>query len=280
MGRISRGIRLTSISLTMARDDPGMVAIPAIAGAACLVVLGVAAAFDWAVRGATPGGMGHQSTQPVDVVVGALAAFLIVFASVLARATIACLAMARLRGTTMTNRQAWSAAASKSHHLLGWALVSTVVGSLVRALQNEGGIFGEILGSIVGFAWSAVTFFVVPVIVFEDLGPIDSIRRSARLFRQRWGEEFVGNGAVGLLALAAVLVLAAVSALLAVIFVPLGVGVFVVGAVAIGLFASVVSGVFNTALYHYATTGQPGLGFDESDLGGAFRSRRRRPFGS
>ncbi len=278
MGRISRGLRLLSISIAMVRDDPEMVVIPAAAAAVSVAIVGVAAGFAWAVRAATPGGSAHQTGRPVDLVIGAIATFAVVFVSILARATIAALAMARLQGRRLTNREAWAAAASKSHHLLGWALVSTVVGSLVRALQNEGGLFGELLGSIVGFAWSAVTFFVVPVILFEDLGPIDSIRRSSTLFRQRWGEQFVGNGALGLVVLAAVLALSALSALLAAIFVPLGMVVFVVGVIALCLFSSLVAGVYTTALYHYATTGQPSLGFSASDLDGAFRHRRRRGY--
>ena len=45
----------------------------------------------------------------------------------------------------------------------------------------------------VNFAWSAATFFVIPIIAFEGIGPRDTFNRSVSVLRQRWGEGVVGT---------------------------------------------------------------------------------------
>ena len=49
------------------------------------------------------------------------------------------------------------------------------------------GIVGKILGFLGGIAWAIATFFVVPVIVAEGLGPIEALKRSANTIKQVWG---------------------------------------------------------------------------------------------
>ena len=46
-------------------------------------------------------------------------------------------------------------------------------------------------------AWSLVTFLAVPVIAIEGTGPFETIKRSASLFRERWGQQITGNIAIG-----------------------------------------------------------------------------------
>ena len=43
-----------------------------------------------------------------------------------------------------------------------------------------------------------LTYFVVPVLLFEPVGVGQSIKRSTQIFRERWGEQFVGNATIGL----------------------------------------------------------------------------------
>lgn len=195
--------------------------------------------------------------------------------SVVAAATI------RLQGGDPTLGDAFRAAFGKIHKILGWAVVSATVGLVLRALEQRAGLFGRIAILLVGVAWGAVTFFVVPVVLFEDVGVFGSIGRSGALFKQRWGEQFVGNGSIGL-------------ALFLLVLIPVmaGIGIASAGAVALGFAVgavgvlaafsagSVMSGIFNAALYRYATTGLLSGPFSEADLSGAFRPRRARAGGT
>src|SRR6185437_3758331 len=61
----------------------------------------------------------------------------------------------------------------------------------------QGGALGNIAGRLVGTAWSLVTFLSVPVIAIEGTGPIETLKRSASLFKQRWGQQITGNLAIG-----------------------------------------------------------------------------------
>src|SRR4051794_28928787 len=81
--------------------------------------------------------------------------------------------------------------------ICGWAALSTAISVLMGVLENQGGIAGNIAARLVGMAWSLVTFLAVPVIAIEGTGPIETLKRSASIFRQRWGQQISGNIAIG-----------------------------------------------------------------------------------
>ena len=60
------------------------------------------------------------------------------------------------------------------------------------------------------------------------------------------------------------------------VFVPIGIVLMVVSILAMIAVSGALTGVFNTALYRYATTGQAGAGFEAADLAGAFYAKKRR----
>ena len=64
-------------------------------------------------------------------------------------------------------------------------------------LENQGGIGGQIAARLVGMAWALVTFLAVPVIAIEGTGPVGTLKRSASIFRERWGQQITGNIAIG-----------------------------------------------------------------------------------
>lgn len=195
--------------------------------------------------------------------------------SVVAAATI------RLQGGDPTLGDAFRVAFSKIHKILGWAVVAATVGLVLRALEQRASIFGRIAILLVGVAWGAVTFFVVPVVLFEDVGVFGSIKRSGALFKQRWGEQFVGNGSIGLaLFLLMLIPVMAAIGIASAGAVALGVAVGALGLLAAFSAGSVMSGIFNAALYRYATTGSVSGPFTENDLSGAFRPRRMRAGGA
>ena len=64
-------------------------------------------------------------------------------------------------------------------------------------LENQGGALGNIAARLVGMAWALVTFMAVPVIAIEGTGPLDTLKRSASIFKQKWGQQITGNIAIG-----------------------------------------------------------------------------------
>src|SRR4051794_9570256 len=101
------------------------------------------------------------------------------------------------RGQEATVADGLAVARSRFAQICGWAAVSTAISDVMGVLENHGGIGGHIAARLVGMAWSLVTFLAVPVIAIEGTGPLETLKRSASIFRQRWGQQISGNIAIG-----------------------------------------------------------------------------------
>ncbi len=91
--------------------------------------------------------------------------------------------------TTRTVRGALDIANSRLHRLLPWAIVTATVTMILQAIEERFGIVGRIVAGLVGLAWNLVTFLVVPILVLEDLGVGDALKRSKDMFKQHLGRE-------------------------------------------------------------------------------------------
>jgi hypothetical protein len=262
----------------MARDEPGLMMVPMVAFLLQVVILGVAAlAVSPALHAdtAAAGGSGsvHLSVGQWAVVV--VAGALTMTVSVVSHATIIARVTARFHGRVVTNLQAARAALTRSPHLLAWAFINYVVMSILRGIGDRG-ILGAVIGWVLRAGWMLASFFVVPVILFEDKGALASIKRSVELCRQRWGENIVGNGALGFIGFVAVLLDVLVALALGSVFAPLGLSVGVIGLIGILLVLTVASGAFNAALYWFAVTEQAPGRYALDDLQSAYRPRAPR----
>jgi len=266
MGRIARGISLVRASFTLLRHDPGLLWLP-IASVAC--ILAFAGLIFWP---ALVVGLSNTSKVELYVLLAVLyfvASFIIIFfnAAMIAAAT------DRLAGGPGAIRQGLGVAWSRGGQLLAWALLSATVGVIVRVVESRMGL-AAIFARLLGAAWAVMTFFVVPVLVFEGVGPIEAMKRSGGLFRQRWGEQLVGNGAIGILMFIAFGLCAIVAFLLGAAALPLGVAFAVLAFALLVTVGSAVTAIFNAALYRYAVSGNVSAPFNDEDFSGAFRQRR------
>ena len=94
-------------------------------------------------------------------------------------------ALIRLRGGDPTVADGFRIAASRVGPILGYALIAATVGMVLRAISERSGFLGRLVVSLVGFAWNLATFLVVPVLVVEDVGPIEAVQRSASYLGRR-----------------------------------------------------------------------------------------------
>src|SRR5262249_54953434 len=121
--------------------------------------------------------------------------FVIVFFN---SALISC-ALMRFNGLEPTLGDGFKAAAARLPQILAWALVSATVGVLLKIIENSSEKVGQFIAGLLGLVWGVLTYFVVPVLVVEKLGPIDAIKRSAAILRKTWGESLVANLGIGLI---------------------------------------------------------------------------------
>lgn len=278
-GRIGRGWALAKQSFRVLRDDRSLLLFPIIsipvAVAATAIVMGPGIALYTA-----------DNQEAILIAFGVVALYVLTFVAVFFNVALAAAASTGLAGGDSTVGEGLRAARERFGVIAAWALVQTVVGVIISAIQsatNES-VVGRILGGLVSFAWSAATFFVVPVIALEGVGPKDAFKRSVSLLRERWGEGVVGSasasGVVFLIALLPLLALGgggyalinsgqdvAGGVLLALA------GVVLVAAVLIG---GTVNAIFRVALYRFATDGTAVGGFDPAQMQAAFAPKRRR----
>lgn len=165
--------------------------------------------------------------------------------------------------------------------ICGWAALSTAIGLLMGVLENQGGIGGQIAARLVGMAWALVTFMSVPVIAIEGTGAFATLKRSASIFRQKWGQQITGNiaigGAVALFGVlpGALLIVAGILVWPSTSFV--GALLVLVGAVILCvalLVSKALSGVFGVALYRYALDGEAVGGFTPTELESAVKLKK------
>ena len=166
--------------------------------------------------------------------------------------------------------------------ILGWSLVSAVVGVILKAIENSNKKASAFISAILGSAWTALTYFVVPVIVVDGVGPIEAFKRSTKTLKSTWGTALVGNFSLGFFAF---LVALPVILILIGLFVLAMMGKSVIGMIAVGVLAvpaimivaaitSAADAVFKTYLFAYATGRTMPANVDTSSFGEAFRSTK------
>ena len=270
MERMRRGFRLLRASWDVLRADRELLLLPAVSFVAIVIVTAIVGGLAWA------SGLGRdrESLRPLDYVFLAILYFVVYFVAIFTNAAVVGAATIRLGGGDPTLRDGLRLAGSKTGKIVVWAAISATVGLILRSLEERLGFLGDIVIGLIGVVWGAVTFLVVPVLLYEPVGAVDGIKRSASMFRQRWGEQMTANVAIGLAMVLLAIPVALVAVLLGVAWLPLG---LVVGTIAIGTLVALgtaVTGVFQAALYRYATTGESGGSFDANDLQSSFRPRK------
>ncbi|HVL90820.1 MAG TPA: DUF6159 family protein [Actinomycetota bacterium] len=268
MERISRGFRIVGASWQVLKADRELLVLPIISFLATALM---AATFFFPVAMTMPD---DGTVQIQHYLLMGVFYFIATFITVFFNAAVVAAAMIRLNGGDPTLSDGLRAAWSKVGKIAAWSLLTASVGLILRMLEERAGFLGRIVIAIVGAAWAAITFFVVPVLLFEPVEVVPGVKRSASLFRERWGEQFTGNVSIGM---AMFLLLLPVLALTFMLFSASALVGIVFGVVAIGLLTSAgsaMSGIFNAALYKYATTGQVAAGFAPDDLSGAFKPKK------
>nr|NIV28680.1 hypothetical protein [Anaerolineae bacterium] len=217
--------------------------------------------------------------QILGLVVGFLFYVVQYFVIIFANSALVGAALIRLRGGDPTVGDGFRIAMAHLGTILGYALVSATVGMILRWLSERGKALGRIASSIGGLAWNLATYLVVPVLVIEDVGPLEAVRRSANLLKKTWGEQIVGNFSIGLIfgLLTVLVILLAVPTFVFVAstnsaaLIALAAVFFVLILVFMGLISSTLNGIYVAAVYRYAAEGEASGFFSEEMVQGAFR---------
>lgn len=268
MGRISRGWQLTKMSLRIIKKDKELLLFPLISGLfTVLIIMGFLLGMFYSV-GIDEMFRGMTEYSMIAIYFGLY--FLIYFVSIFFNAAIIGCAMIRLNDGIPKLRDGFRIARENLGRIIAWTLFASTVGLVLRLIQQKAGVIGRIVIGFIGVAWALGTFFVVPVLIFEKIGPVTAMKRSASIFKGVWGETIVGNIGIGiifflagLLGMIAIVLGAALGGLAGLI---IGTAIAIVYWAALGIIASAAQSILTAALYRYATEGKVSREFGSRQL--------------
>ena len=279
MNRFQRSFRLLSESLAIIRRDRSLLWFPVLSAAFTLIAVAIVlvSAAVLLLPGITATG---AHTWPMLVAAGLSGYAATAVATYFNVALVSCAARS-FHGQDTSAGEGMRAANARIGSILLWALIASLVGMLIRAVEERAGFAGSLVARLLGAGWAIATYFVIPVLAFEQVGPADAVRRSVATVRRSWGESLIGNVGLGIATFLLALPLVGVGLLgagLVSASPAAGVGLLVVAA-GLGLVLLVVSSamgqIYKTAVYLYAETGEI-VGYSSELLEGAFRDKRRR----
>jgi hypothetical protein len=280
MGKFSRGWQLVKESFAILRSDKQLMLFPILSALACLIttamiIAGGTVAFLPAIRAAAAANERWQpNTSPAFLLailgVYVVNYFIIVFFNV----ALVGVANSRLTGGSWTVRDGLALARARKGSIFLWALVAATVGMILRSIEERLGLIGRIVIKLIGVAWALACYFVVPVLAFEDLTPFAAVKRSARLFKDTWGERVAGGFSISavffVLALPGIGIWIVLSVTFGVTGMLIGLGSLLLYLLLLAVVSSAMQGIFNAALYRFACFKQVPPAFTPQLVSGAW----------
>ena len=261
MGKIGRGWQLAKMSLRIIRKDKEILVFPVLSGLITLLILGSFFAGTFFTVGLS--GLEDSSSSWAFYAFFIVFYFVAFFVSIFFNAAIIGCATIRMNGGDPTIRDGFRIAGQNVGRILMWALFTATVGLIIRAIQERVGFIGKLIMGAVGVAWTIVTYFVVPVLIYEHVGPWAAVKRSASILKGTWGEALVGNLGLGVIFFLAMLpgVIVLLLGIYGLVAWGIAAGIVILALaivyiLVIGIVASAAEAVLVAALYRFATTGQ------------------------
>src|SRR5579872_1003473 len=239
--RITNGFDLARCSWAVLIKDKHLILFPIISGMLFLLVIAsfavpLATLVDW--RDFQQHLQQNKNKPPMWVYPVTFAFyFCCYFVMIFCNSALVSCALLRFNGQEPSLGDGFRASCARLPQILAWAFVSASVGLILKLIENAHEKIGEFISAILGTAWSIMTFFVVPVLVVEKVGPFEAVGRSVSLLKKTWGEALIGRLGLGLflflLAIPVFLLFVGGVLVLASGNVPVGIALLVAGGIAL-----------------------------------------------
>jgi len=277
--RLSSGWNLGITSLQTIRNNPQLMLFPIVSSLTLIAVvlsfvLGMAGIFigfesifgDGNISSASlEGGAAEWIGYALTFVFYVVSYFLIIFFNV---GLVYCVKRI-FEGEETTFKEGFRYASTRTVPIFMWAILAGTVGTILNMIQEKGGAVGQIVAGLVGIAWSVMTFFVVPVLAYENVNPIEAVKRSGSIMREKWGEAIGGNVGFGIFSFLGFLAAALIGFATFFIHPILGVVSGILAFLFVQVVVSAARMVFISATYQHVH-GAPHGDFDEQILDAAF----------
>src|SRR5260370_24704556 len=184
MGKFSRSWQPVKQSFAILRCDKQLMLFPVVSTVSCFIVTAMIATggafllLPARAAALAAGEQFHPNQSPMFLLgmftLYVANYFVIVFFNV----ALVGVANSRLMGGKWTFRDGIDLAWERKGTILQWALVAATVRVILRTVEERMGLIGRIIMRIIGIAWTLACYFVVPLLAFAGLTPIEAVTRS------------------------------------------------------------------------------------------------------
>ncbi|HEY0432681.1 MAG TPA: DUF6159 family protein [Chitinophagaceae bacterium] len=247
--KAANGWKLTKSSFRVLNANKQLIIFPILSGISVVLVIGsfvtaILASVGWNTESLD--GFGSTANYFVLFVFYVINYFIVVFFNM---ALIHCTAL-YFKGEPVSVGAGLRFSVSRIGVIFSWAVFAATIGTLLRIIQENLGIVGRIITGLLGVVWSVATFFVIPIIAYENAGPVDAFRRSVELMKQKWGESLTAGFSLALIRFFAIIVICGLLFVLGSTIHPLvGVAFAVAGVMLVMAILSAVETIFVSAVY-------------------------------
>jgi len=271
--RLSNGWQLAKTSLAIIEEEKSLLLFPVLSTLALIMVCATFFGGGYFIFGdellaAAETAETGSGVSPFAYVLAFLYYFVTYFVIIFFNSALVHCAIQILNGEQTSLSEGLEFATAKLDKILAWTSIAATVGLFLKILQSNEKI-GQIAAAIIGAGWSILTFFVVPVILYEDKDVIGSIKRSGGIMREKWGESLGANFGFGFINFIAIIIIGILAVVLAQINVILAIIVGIGSLLLLGTVMSAAQTVFLAAIYQRVNN-KPTGNFDENILDDAF----------
>lgn len=283
--KISRSWSLAGQCWEVLKQDPALLVFPLLSSLAMVVILGSFAlpviALYHSLHSAISVASSTHTGRPLFYMTTYL--FYVVSYTVMMffNSALISVALKRLDGEAATVSDGLQIALASLPAILGYAFIAATVGTVLRAIEERVGFVGRIVVMIIGATWTLATAMTLPVLIEENVGPIEAISRSLGLLRRNWGENLIGNGGISLgVAVVAIPIIVVAFLVMFAAFSTRATGTIIAAVtlvaltlILLGLVSSTLHTIYTAALYRFATGSKDSAGIDPALLAAAYRQK-------
>ena len=264
MNRIKRGFRITKLGMHVVKAVPELMVYLLFSGIMSVLSFGAVLTF----TGGLGFVIGNDEGFEGGVAVGTFISYFIVsIITVFWNAAIIASAYERMTtGRNPSFSYGIKQAMKCFPQILIWGLISGTVGVIISFFEAMAesdnivvAIIGHIISFMISFAWWMTTFFVVPMIVLENSGVFESMKKGPKLFEETWGENVVasvGTGIINFIVILTIIVVCLPLFIFGEIGAALAFILIVIGIAISSLFFTACDAVNKASMYYYAKTGE------------------------
>jgi hypothetical protein len=250
--RLSNGWNLAMNSFSVLKENRQLIVFPILSGISMILVISSFAVAALAAAGWDIDSVRDTDTHNVMNYVFVFLYYLVnYFIIVFFNTALVHCTHLYFMGEEATIRKGLQFSLSRIGAIFAWAVFAATVGTILRLVQDNLGKIGKIIIGLIGIVWSVTTFFVVPVIAYENLGPLAAYKRSATLMKEKWGESLAATFSFELVQFVGIIAVGFVCFLLGMLIHPLvGIILFVLSVFGIMVIMSATKMIFVSAVYH------------------------------